>query len=55
MRIEFDKDDVLIIMPETSVEAMALKYWLKEFEAHGEKMLDVSTDVVYQLPAASAN
>lgn len=53
MRVEFDSDDTLIIMPENSVEAMALKYWAKEYEEHGSKVLEVSTDVVHRLPGSS--
>jgi hypothetical protein len=49
MRIEFGKDDTLIIMAENSIEAMALKYWKGEFEEHGEKVLHVSTDYPIQL------
>ncbi len=50
MRIEFDSDDTLIIMPENSVELMALKYWRKEYEEHGDKVLEVGTAVVHRLP-----
>jgi hypothetical protein len=53
MRIEFDSDDTLIIMPENSVEAMALKYWAKEYAAHGDKVLEVSTDVIHRLPGTA--
>ena len=44
MKIEFGKDDTLIISAENSIEAMALKYWQNEFDKHGEKVLHVSTD-----------
>lgn len=54
MKIEFDEDATLIIMPENSVEAMALKYWAKEYEAHGDKVLEVSTDVVHRLPGSTS-
>lgn len=53
MKIEFDGDDTLIIMPENSVEAMALKYWAKEYAEHGSKVLEVSTDVVHRLPGSA--
>jgi len=34
MKVEFMPDDTLCIVAETSVEAMALKYWVKEFAEH---------------------
>ncbi len=49
MKIEFGKDDTLIIMAENSIESMALKYWKNEFEEHGEKVLHVSTDYPMQI------
>ncbi len=45
MRIHFDDDEVLHICPKNSVEAMALRYWLEEYKAHGDKMLVVETSV----------
>lgn len=43
MIVEFTDESVLRVIPETSIEAMALKYWEKEFEAHGVKMFEVET------------
>lgn len=45
MKIYFSDDDTLNICPENSIEAMALKYWKKEYEAHGDKVLAVGTEV----------
>lgn len=45
MKVYFDNDDTLHIRAENSVEAMALKYWKGEYEAHGDKMLEVDTEV----------
>jgi hypothetical protein len=50
MKIEFAPDSAMRIVPETSVEAMALKYWEKEFEEHGTKMLTVVNQVPVRLP-----
>lgn len=50
MRIEFAPDSAMRIVPETSVEAMALRYWEKEFEEHGIKMITVVTQIPVQLP-----
>ena len=50
MKIEFGPDSSLRIVPETSVEAMALRYWEKEFEEHGTKLLHVVTQIPVQLP-----
>jgi hypothetical protein len=49
MRIYFDDDDTLHITPENSTEAMALKYWKKEYAEHGEKVLEVDTEVPIKL------
>lgn len=49
MKIEFKPDDTLCIIPESSTEVMALKYWKDEYEKHGEKVLHVSTDLPIQL------
>ncbi|UNY40595.1 hypothetical protein KLER11_gp75 [Pararheinheimera phage vB_PsoM_KLER1-1] len=51
MKIRFTDNDVMEIHAETDVEAMALKYWDAEFAKHGEKLLEVVTDVPYRLPA----
>lgn len=45
MRIYFRPDDTLVIAPDDSIESMALKYWLKEYEAHGDKLLDVDAEL----------
>lgn len=52
MHIIFKADDTLRICPDNSVEAMALKYWAREYEEHGDKVLEVMTDVPIRLPAA---
>jgi hypothetical protein len=44
MRVYFDEHDVLHLCPEDTTEAMALKYWMKEYAAHGSKMLDVEIE-----------
>lgn len=44
MRIDFKKDHTLVVTAETSVETMALKYWMKEYIAHGDKLLEINTD-----------
>lgn len=51
MRITFSDDDTLVIMPDNSIEAMALKYWKKEFDEHGGRVLEVVTDVTHRLTA----
>lgn len=50
MRIYFGKDDTLHISPENSIEAMALKYWKKEYAEHGDKVLEVDVDIAIPLP-----
>lgn len=45
MDIKFRPDNTLVIVPENSVEAMALKYWAQEYRNHGDKVLDVETEV----------
>ena len=45
MRLEFTPQMVLKVVPETSVEAMALRYWEKEYLEHGTKMLEVFTEI----------
>lgn len=54
MKIYFREDDTLVICPNDSVEAMALKYWSKEYEEHGDKVLEVSTGVPIALEDKSA-
>ena len=49
MRIYFDNDDTLHIVPEDSIEAMALKYWKGEYKEHGDKVLQVDTEPVIAL------
>jgi len=49
MRIYFDDDDTLHITPENTVEAMALKYWKKEYAEHGDKVLEVDTEPAIKL------
>lgn len=44
MRIYFKPDDTLVVCADDSTEVMALKYWLKEYEAHGDKVLEIDTD-----------
>jgi len=45
VKLEFDENDVLHICPETSTEVRALKYFKKEYEEHGEKMIEIRTDL----------
>lgn len=33
------------ICPENNMELMALKYWAKEYQIHGTKMLEIEHDV----------
>lgn len=49
MKLYFREDDTLVICAENSVESMALKYWLNEYKAHGEKVLDIETEPPIQL------
>lgn len=51
MKLHFTDNDVLVLCAETDVEAMALKYWLAEFNKHGEKLVEVNTDVPIRLTA----
>lgn len=44
MVLQFKVDGTMVIAPETSVELMALKYWMYEFQKHGVKMLEVLTE-----------
>lgn len=44
MVIQFKPDGTMVIVPETSVELMALKYWMYEFQKHGTKMLEVMVE-----------
>jgi hypothetical protein len=50
MRLEFGPTMALRIVPENSVEAMALRYWEKEYREHGDKLLEVVTDIPIMLP-----
>ena len=45
MKLYFRDDDTLVVAASDSVEAMALKYWLKEYEEHGDKVFEVDTTV----------
>lgn len=45
MKVKFDMAGVLHVVPEDSVEAMALRYWEKEYEAHGGRMIEVETAI----------
>jgi hypothetical protein len=55
MKVYFDADDVLHIVPKNSKEVMALKYWIGEFKEHGVKMLAIETEVPPRLPAPGAD
>ena len=44
MVLEFKPDGTMVIVPESSVELMALKYWMYEFQKHGVKMLEVMVE-----------
>lgn len=41
MQVDFKVDGTMLIVPESSTELMALKYWMYEFQKHGVKMLEV--------------
>lgn len=45
MRATLDDTCVLHIVPESTTELIALRYWVKEYLAHGAKMLEVATSV----------
>ena len=45
MKVHFKDDGTLVICPKDSVEAMALKYWVMEYQKHCEKLLEVDTEV----------
>lgn len=52
MKIHFNpQTKALVISAEDTTEAMALLYWEGEFAKHGEKVLEVVTDVPYRLPS----
>lgn len=51
MKLEFAPDMTLCIVPENSIEAMALRYWDKEYREHGDKMLQVVTDIPVLVPS----
>jgi hypothetical protein len=55
MRIYFKDDDTLVVGAQDSIEAMALKYWLSEFEKQGSKLLEVDTDAPIQLSSPTPN
>ena len=44
MIIQFKPDGTMVVVPESSVELMALKYWMYEFQRHGSKMLEVMVE-----------
>lgn len=50
MEIKFREDDTLVICAENTVEVLALKYWLKEYAAHGNKVLDIDLTLNNTLP-----
>lgn len=50
MKIRFTPNDVMQIIAECDIEAMALKYWLSEYLKHGEKVLEVHFDETKLLP-----
>jgi len=41
MRVTLDDQAVMHICPESSTEVMALRYWLKELQTHGVKMISI--------------
>lgn len=45
MKIKFDNNGVLHVVPEDSTEMMALRYWEKEYHTHGSKMIEVDTEM----------
>lgn len=49
MKLEFNEDKALVIVPENTVEMMALKYWEMEYREHGDKMLTVVTTLPIRL------
>lgn len=51
MRVYFGADKVLHISPEDTTESMALQFWKLEKAEHGEKMLEVDTEVSIRLGA----
>lgn len=51
MRIYFRDDDTLVVAASDSVEAMALKYWMKEYAEHGNKVFEVDPTVPLLLGA----
>ena len=42
MKALITEDCILHIIPESSTEVVALKYWVKEFGIHGVKMIEVA-------------
>lgn len=45
MYITFDKEGVLNIKPENQADVMTLKWFMKEFSAHGGKMINIETEL----------
>jgi hypothetical protein len=41
----FDKEGVLNIKPETHSDVMTLKWFIKEFAAHGNRMINIETEL----------
>lgn len=52
MKLYFKPDNTLVIIPENTVEMMALKYWQHEYDEHSSKVLEVRLDVPIELPSA---
>lgn len=44
MVLRFKKDGTIVISPENDTEAMALRYWVSEFQTHGMKMIEIETE-----------
>ncbi len=49
IKIRFDSNDVLHLIPKDDIGMMALKYYKGELREHGEKMIVVETEVPLQL------
>lgn len=45
MNVKFDNNGVLYVVPENSTETMALRYWEKEYQTHGSRMIEVVTEI----------
>lgn len=48
MYIAFDEQGVLHVKPETHSDVMTLKWFIKEFSTHGNKMINVATEIEEQ-------